>query len=42
LRAQAAHGEFGMSGGKPIWIHNDYPWLHSLADQAIEEGKKKP
>jgi len=32
----------GMSGGKPIWIHKEYPWLHSLADQAIEEGKKKP
>lgn len=31
----------GLSGGKPIWFHNEYPWLHELAQQAIEEGKKQ-
>jgi hypothetical protein len=31
----------GLSDGKPIWFHNEYPWLHELAQQAIEEGKKR-
>lgn len=27
----------GLSDGKPIWMHNEYPWLHELAEQAIAQ-----
>jgi hypothetical protein len=38
------HYYVGLSGDKPIWFHNEYPWLHELAKQAIakeEQAKRK-
>lgn len=30
----------GLSDGKPVWFHNEYPWLHQLAQQASGQGTK--
>jgi len=27
----------GLSDDKPVWFHNEYPWLHELAKQAIAQ-----
>jgi hypothetical protein len=34
----------GLTDDKPVWFHNQYPWLHELAKQALaqqEQAKKK-
>jgi hypothetical protein len=34
----------GLADDRPVWFHNEYPWLHELAKQAIaqqEQAKKK-
>jgi hypothetical protein len=32
----------GLSDDKPIWFHNEYPWLHELAEQAIAQQERAP
>jgi hypothetical protein len=35
----------GLTDDKPVWFHNEYPWLHELAKQALaqqEQATKQP